>query len=580
MSLSGKFIRERLFSRLSYRVTKIFPTAPIGVYLVIMTTVITLPLILFVGFLMLKLEADERSDLQRETVEDARAISRNIDRRLQEMATSLNLLSQFPELENGELGAFHGRVQDSLRREGLYIIIALRDGKQRLNTRIPYGQPLRMVPPEAELSVALQSGRIAVSNIFFGNTGKDWVFNVTLPLPKALAAAGDALIMTQNTRDLGGLISTENLPAGWAVAVLDGKDRVIVSSEPDTVEPGDAFKPDTLAGRMNAFSGSFMDANGEIYAYSQLPGWSWKAVVWGPVASSQAALLSTWRQMIIGSMALVLLAVSGAYLVGRQLRGSIREISDMAERIGKGEIVSPVDTKITEANQVAIALSNASFDRSQAEDRTHLVLHELVHRSKNILTLVQAMMRQLARENRTVSDFQKEVDHRLRGLGMSIRALAEVQWQGLPMKKLIETHLEVFGSVTQQIQLRGDDFMLSPEAAQNFGLILHELTTNSIKYGALSGPAGTVTIEWRTVEENERPMITLCWKENGGPPTVEPSRKGFGSTIIKRHAEGAFSGEVVIDYMVTGFSWTLHAPLRHFEIAQTAAANNPLSDEW
>jgi two-component sensor histidine kinase len=311
-----------------------------------------------------------------------------------------------------------------------------------------------------------------------------------------------------------------------------------------------------------------------------LPGWSWKAVVWGPVASSQAALLSTWRQMIIGSLALVLLAVTGAYLVGRQLRGSIREISDMAERIGKGEIVSPVDTKITEANQVAIALSNASFDRSQAEDRTHLILHELVHRSKNILTLVQAMMRQLARENTSVSDFQKEVDHRLRGLGMSIRALAEVQWQGLPMRKLIETHLDVFGSVAEQIKLHGNDFMLSPEAAQNFGLILHELTTNSIKYGALSIAAGRVDIEWRTVEENDRLMMNLSWKENGGPPAVEPSRKGFGSTIIKRHAEGAFSGEVRIDYAIGGFSWTLHAPLRYFKIVKTTVENSSSSEEW
>lgn len=72
-----------------------FPTASIGTYLVVMATVITLPLILFVGYLMLRLEAEKRDDLQRETIEDVRVVSRNIDRRLQEIATSLNLLSQF-----------------------------------------------------------------------------------------------------------------------------------------------------------------------------------------------------------------------------------------------------------------------------------------------------------------------------------------------------------------------------------------------------------------------------------------------------------------------------------------------------
>jgi two-component sensor histidine kinase len=252
------------------------------------------------------------------------------------------------------------------------------------------------------------------------------------------------------------------------------------------------------------------------------------------------------------------------------LRGSVRELSALAVRIGRGEIVAPIDTKIKEVNHVAVALTNASFDRSQAEDRGNLVLHELVHRSKNILTLVQAMMRQLARENTTISDFQKEVDHRLRGLGMSISALAEVQWQGLPMNKLIETHLAVFGSVTQRVTPSGHDFMLAPEAAQNLGLILHELTTNSIKYGALSVPTGAVVITWDHPEDD---MLNIVWQETGGPPAVPPSRSGFGTTIIKRHAESAFSGTVLTDYETTGFRWTLRAPVRHFATKKKAPAD-------
>lgn len=530
-----------------------------------MTTVVTLPLIVFTGYLMFKLEADERADLRRETVEDARSISRSIERRLQEMATSLNLLSQFPELENGDLQAFQRRIQNSLAQEGLYVIVATKDGQQKLNTRLSSSQSLSKVPPDADLSKSLAEDRTTVSNIFFGNTSKQWVFNVTLPLPSRLAASGDALIMTQNAADLSPLISTENLPVGWSVAVLDDADRVIVSSSPDKVIPGEPFTEENLLGRMSGFSGNFLDDEGNVFAYSQFLGWSWKTVIWGPAGSSQVALVSTWRNMMVGSIIMVLCAITGAYIVGRQLRSSIQEITNMAERIGQGEIVAPVQTKITEANQVAIALSNASFDRSQAEDRMLLVLHELVHRSKNILTLVQAMMRQLARENTSIADFQKEVDHRLRGLGMSIRALTETQWQGLPIKKLIETHLDVFGSVSKQVANKGEDFMLSPEAAQNLGLILHELTTNSIKYGALSVKNGIVEIEWnRSQREDSQEMLTICWAEKNGPAAIPPSRKGFGSTIIKRHAEGAFSGIVEMEYARTGFVWTLIAPRQYF----------------
>ncbi|QKJ93662.1 sensor histidine kinase [Agrobacterium pusense] len=555
---------KNMISALRRRSANFFPTASIGTYLVVMATVITLPLILFVGYLMLRLEAEKRDDLQRETIEDVRVVSRNIDRRLQEIATSLNLLSQFPELESGNLAAFQGRVADSLKREGLYAILATKDGQQHLNTRVPFGKPLGKVPVEADLAKAIESRRITVSNIFFGSTSKDWVFNVTMPLDPELGSAGDALILTQNASDLSRLISTENLPRNWAVAIIDGTNRVVVSTSPDEAAIGKPFVTPAILSEMQAFSGNFFDGKGNLYAYAQLPGWQWKTVMWGPLAASQAALVDTWRQMMIGSLVLVLIAIGGAYLVGRQLRSSIRDLTLMAERIGEGEIVAPVDTKIKEANQVAIALSNASFDRSQSEERLQLLLHELVHRSKNILTLVQAMIRQLGRENKSIPEFQKEVDHRLRGLGMSIRALAEVQWQGLPIRKLIETHLDVFGTVAERFVLAGDDFMLSPEAAQNFGLVVHELTTNSIKYGALSAPSGKITVRWKPVEKDGRQMLHLVWTETGGPPAQEPSRKGFGTTVIKRHAEGAFGGNVTTEYRESGFEWALEAPMRYF----------------
>ncbi|MDH0115419.1 histidine kinase [Agrobacterium pusense] len=555
---------KNMISALRRRSANFFPTASIGTYLVVMATVITLPLILFVGYLMLRLEAEKRDDLQRETIEDVRVVSRNIDRRLQEIATSLNLLSQFPELESGNLAAFQGRVADSLKREGLYAILATKDGQQHLNTRVPFGKPLGKVPVEADLAKAIESRRITVSNIFFGSTSKEWVFNVTMPLDPELGSAGDALILTQNASDLSRLISTENLPRNWAVAIIDGTNRVVVSTAPDEAAIGKPFVTPAILSEMQAFSGNFFDGKGNLYAYAQLPGWQWKTVMWGPLAASQAALVDTWRQMMIGSLVLVLIAIGGAYLVGRQLRSSIRDLTLMAERIGEGEIVAPVDTKIKEANQVAIALSNASFDRSQSEERLQLLLHELVHRSKNILTLVQAMIRQLGRENKSIPEFQKEVDHRLRGLGMSIRALAEVQWQGLPIRKLIETHLDVFGTVAERFVLAGDDFMLSPEAAQNFGLVVHELTTNSIKYGALSAPSGKITVRWKSVEKDGRQMLHLVWTETGGPPAQEPSRKGFGTTVIKRHAEGAFGGNVTTEYRESGFEWALEAPMRYF----------------
>ncbi len=242
----------------------------------------------------------------------------------------------------------------------------------------------------------------------------------------------------------------------------------------------------------------------------------------------------------------------------------------MAERIGKGEIVSPVMTKITEANQVAIALSNASFDRSQAEDRIHLMLRELVHRTKNILTLVQAMMRQVARHGTTMEDFQKAIGSRLQGLSKSIEALAQEQWTGVSIRRVVTIHMSTFGDVAERVEMDGTDFVMKAEAVQNLGLVLHELATNSVKYGALSVPGGKVKIVWADAPveaetaAGER-LLTLLWEERGGPPVIAPDRAGFGTTIIQRHAAAAFSGSVDVDFRPEGLRWTLTAPRSAFQ---------------
>ncbi|MCC2611681.1 sensor histidine kinase [Neorhizobium sp. Rsf11] len=551
------------------RVSRFFPTAPIGAYLVALAVGVALPLLVFVAYLMMELEANEREILANETAEDAQLIARSIDRELQDMATTLRLLVTSPELERRDLRAFHNRTQNSLRSNSLYVILVDAAGQQQLNTRLPFGTPLGKVSNMPALESVLSRRVTEASNVFFGTTSGKHVFNISMPLPREVSASGAAMIITQNAEDLQKLISTEGLSEGWTVAIVDGSGHVVTSLGAHALSSGTAFPADTLK-LMTGFKGTIEDVDGELkqmYGYAQITGWTWKAVVWGPIDAAQASILTTWRQLISGGAVFLAVGMLIAWLVGRQLRIPIRQIAEMAERIGKGEIVSPVETKIREANQVAIALSNASFDRSQAEDRIHLILHELVHRTKNILTLVQAMMRQLARKDTTMEEFQKAIGNRLQGLGKSIEALAKEQWAGVSIRRVVEIHMSTFAEVADRVELQGADFILKAEAVQNLGLILHELATNSVKYGALSVPQGKVRIAWKDVldEAGSEPNLRLVWEERDGPPVHEPARTGFGTTIIKRHAAAAFSGQVDVDFRSEGLCWILTAPRSSFE---------------
>jgi two-component sensor histidine kinase len=267
--------------------------------------------------------------------------------------------------------------------------------------------------------------------------------------------------------------------------------------------------------------------------------------------------MSTWRFLIYGGVTLLLIALIAVYALARQVRTTIQDIADMADRMGRGEIVAPVDTSVVEANQVAVALSNASFDRSETEDRLHFVMHELVHRTKNLLALAQAMTRQLARQTDSVDSFQRAVADRLEGLARSIEVLTSEQWSGVSLRRVIDIHLATFLQAPQQLVVSGNDFVLKPEAVQNFGLVLHELATNSVKYGALSAQDGQITIEWTELDGDIGPVIKLSWIESGGPPVVPPTETGFGTTVTKAHAAAAFSGNVEIDFDPRGLRWTL-----------------------
>jgi two-component sensor histidine kinase len=544
---------------MSFR-ARLFPKASIGTYLVAMAVAIALPIFAFVTLLLLQLEDNQRSTLKRETAQDAQALARSIDRQLQDMATTLRLLSTSPELESGDFASFHARTETALRADTLYVIAVDKTGQQLLNTRRDYGTVLGKTANIPALESVIKSGRIEASDVFKGATSGQWVYNVTMPVEIGNVAA---LIITQNATDLAKLVTTEGLAAGWSAAVIDQSGHVLASSGPANVAFGTPFDPGILPALLTS-SGVYENKKilpNAMLGYAQIPGWSWKAVIWGPVSTAQSSILTTWRFLIIGGVALLLVAILAAYAVARQVRTTIRDIADMANRMGQGHIVSPIETSVIEANQVAVALSNASFDRSQTEDRLHFVMHELVHRTKNLLTLAQAMMRQLAKQADSVEEFQAAVADRLDGLVRSIELLTSEQWSGASLRRVIDIHLEAFPQSAEQIEISGEEFVLKPEAVQNLGLALHELATNSVKYGALSVPEGRVRFNWQNVQEEGQTeaMLRFAWEERNGPSVDTPSRSGFGTTVIKTHAAAAFRGTVQIDFRPEGLLWVLNA---------------------
>jgi two-component sensor histidine kinase len=164
---------------------------------------------------------------------------------------------------------------------------------------------------------------------------------------------------------------------------------------------------------------------------------------------------------------------------------------------------------------------------AEAQDRANLLAHEMKHRAGNLIGVIQAIARQTARNTTTVADFQSQFEERLLALARAQDFAAADSREPPDLKTFLTAALEPFGR--DRFTLSGPPAALQPSLASSFALLLHELGTNAMKYGALSAAEGQVAISWGV--QNGR--VNLEWHESGGPAVAAPTRSGFGSKLLK-----------------------------------------------
>ena len=192
-----------------------------------------------------------------------------------------------------------------------------------------------------------------------------------------------------------------------------------------------------------------------------------------------------------------------------------------------------------------------------AERRIELLLMEVNHRSKNLLSVVQSMARRTAS---TSEDFIPRLEARIAALAANQDVLVQRNWSAVPLRELIEAQLMFLEQAEAQTQLIGPDVVIQPATAEALSMALHELATNAMKYGAYSVPAGMVKISWDLGGTGSDEEFVLRWTESGGPPVPQNGQPGFGTRIIRDVPKGRLRGEVETEYAPQGFRFTLRCP--------------------
>lgn len=201
-------------------------------------------------------------------------------------------------------------------------------------------------------------------------------------------------------------------------------------------------------------------------------------------------------------------------------------------------------------------------DSRRIEQRQTLLVRELHHRVKNTLATVQALVGATGRSSGSFDEFYHSFSNRIVSLARTHNLLTDDYWQAVPLREIALSELKPFAETRQpRFVLLGPPVDLAAELAVPVGMALHELTTNAVRYGALSVPEGYVEIRWKTDDVNGARKLRLEWREFGGPQVKEPQHRGFGSTLLQRVLPMQCKADVEVQYASDGLCFRMDAPL-------------------
>lgn len=223
-------------------------------------------------------------------------------------------------------------------------------------------------------------------------------------------------------------------------------------------------------------------------------------------------------------------------------------------------LLAEVNSRRRAEDQLRVLNNTLEQQISERTEHIRVLMNEVSHRSKNILSIVMVIAQQTVATR--PEDFLQAFAKRVQALAANHDLLVKNQWQSIEVKDLIRAQLSHFEDmIGERICLHGAGLFVTAKASQSIGIAVHELATNAAKYGALSNQNGRVEIAWQLKNgvADERRLM-LSWTETGGPPVIPPAHRGFGMRVIKDMVEMGLDGEVLLDYAPTGLIWRLDCP--------------------
>jgi two-component sensor histidine kinase len=482
----------------------------------------TLPLILFAGSLVYLHHVQDRERAYDRVLDSVRSVQRVLDSEVRSITAGLQVLALAPTLASDDLRGFRMLVGAFLTRfpEGANISLADEAGNQILNSAQRKEGPLPPVNRET-LAEVFTTGGPAYSNLFPGSVSGEPIIVIDVPVYRD-GKVVYALSMSPPLSMFQRLIEQQRFGPEWTIAIFDrtGTNFARVPNPDRTV--GQKASPSLLTEMFKQREAKIPTISLEgvplMTAYTRSPITEWTVAA----GIAQATITApVWRTLALTA------AIGGVLLV-----------------IG-----------------VAFAVRLAR-DVARGEALQALMVNELNHRVKNTLATVQSISAQSFRDTSNLADARDKFDARLIALGRAHNILSEERWLDADLQEIVNGILMPLGlKDSERVRLSGPAIRVPPRAALMLSMVLHELATNAVKYGALSGPTGRLSVDWCLQGEGNDARVELDWRESGGPAVMPPKRKGFGLRMIEQSMSAQLGGKADLDFAPEGVVCRLEFPL-------------------
>lgn len=495
-----------------------------------LVAVAAVPFALLAGLLLADFAERTQSSAEDYVLDTARHLSADVDREIEQIKARFDMIESLFASGLG-IGEIDRIARRGLADSGLDLVVFGQGLVRLFDTSVAAGVPLPRPGNPQLLQRAIDRKEKQISNVFRGPLLHAYLVSVSAPITTNPTGATVGSLYMRSERLVDALRPKLDPSSSVRWALIDREGRYIARSEDHHAFVGQTLAPHLAAiSRGTEGTAEIPNVSGAmvVRAFHRSATTGWIMAVSIPSALVYEGTRRALMRFVSAGLVLTASAAFASYLVMSRLKDGLTQLGVAAGRIGRGPLTANVAFDVREYAAIYARMVDSGREIAALAERRDVLLRELVHRSRNMLTIVMSVIHNAFRQYQAADEAKAAVLGRISALALANELVTDTH-DAIDLATLIRRAIASFSP--EQFTVDGPPVSIGGDTAQRAALLVHELCTNSTKYGALAYADGHIIVHWSHPPDDPTQLV-FEWTETGGPPVSHPERTGYGTRLI------------------------------------------------